>query len=719
MAMQVEITVDVSKLKSAIKDVNYDIATLKVNGSNVTIGGKKINAEVKEIKKNINETANAAKKAGVEGAAAAAKTANGIKNLSTQTKGAIGFIGNMIKGFLTPWTLIIVAIDLAYKTIKSMYDGLTDSIEELIQKSQLFVKQSEKEISRFNNEKKAVDDLVKSLDELSKKGILNSEEQLRAQGIADRLNKKYKDLKITIDDIIGAIQDWDQAQKKIAVTNDKTEMNLLQQQYEAKKRAVEALMKDVTGDKNYTFDKALEGRDLFNFWQRNSPDTWGPGPTFYQIRQMGALYNSGDITGKRDSLLYFINHFTHDKKVEAAIDAFNELIDIEEKLNEYNNPGAIVDRANARVAEQIGGIEKEADRIATSNQKAKAALQKAQQEAEFNALPIEKQMQLLQAQAETTRAQIDALNQQAEAAASTVGVKLSDLDAMVAQVETEKGRIEKVDYDLQDALERQRNLQVQIGRAIDDEKRWYPGVTPAIWHDPSTAAYGWYTETLKPLEDQLAEVQKKRKELEAEKENLTTSFVDISANLADVNLRMKQSGLDYQETLAKSIELQQKLFDITKQWGELNTQQLAKSALELQKYQKAQDLIKNGVLSVESQILKKQGHEREALVLEQRRSIEKILERPLDTQKDKDLLNSIENYADIQMALNGLNEAKMNLQGDKVQANELARMGGFSSSIVVDRMDVNKEALRVAKRSSDYLNTINTGIQQIHDDLNF
>ena len=71
------------------------------------------------------------------------------------------------------------------------------------------------------------------------------------------------------------------------------------------------------------------------------------------------------------------------------------------------------------------------------------------------------------------------------------------------------------------------------------------------------------------------------------------------------------------------------------------------------------------------------------------------------------------------MALNNLNSAKMNLQGDKVQANELARMGGFSSSIVVDRMDVNKEALRVARQSNGYLNTINTGIQQIHQDLNF
>ena len=95
------------------------------------------------------------------------------------------------------------------------------------------------------------------------------------------------------------------------------------------------------------------------------------------------------------------------------------------------------------------------------------------------------------------------------------------------------------------------------------------------------------------------------------------------------------------------------------------------------------------------------------------------MERSLDATKDAALIRSIENQADMQMALEGLNNTNLNLQSDKIYSNELARMGGFSSSVVVDRMDVNKEILNTNKKSNEYLNTINSSIKNIHDDLNF
>lgn len=721
MAMQVQITVDVSKLKSAIKDINYDIATLKVNGSNVTIGGKKLNAEVKETKRNVQQLNKELKKTGAEGAAAAAKTAAGLKGMSAQSKAAIGFIGNMIKGFITPWTLLIIGVDLAWRGIKKIYNDLTDSVAELIHKSQLYVKWTDKQISKFNEEKKTVDELVKALDDLHKKGVLNNDEQMRAQNIIDKLNKQYKGLKLSIDDVIGSTEKWLNAQKRIGQTQDQIELGLLNEKRESQKKNVEAILKDVFG-KNYTLDKAVTGSDFFNWSQRNMP-TWLGGASDEEMMATGAKFNKGDLTGKRDTLKEVIRKYGNNEVLQQAIDALDELIATDEQITNIVDPRSIKDRADKRAEKTIGQIEKTTNTLEEQNKRARQQLEQQDIDDAFNAKPIEQRMAILKNQADTTRQEIDEINRQIETAASLVGVKTEDLNKMVADAQKTQAKIDSLDSQIAAAAQKEQSLQEEIGKRMYEIEDQFPMASEEVLRskggNPRPMAAIVFEANVEPLEKQLEALRKQKEALEAERSGLATDYEGISSDLSDANIKMKQSGLDYQEALAKSIQLQQTLYDVTKKWGELNSQQLAKAAADLEKYQKAQDLIKNGVFSVESQVLKKQGHERESLVLEQRRNIEKILERPLDSQKDKGLLDSIENYADVQMALNGLNEAKMNLQSDKVQANSLARMGGFSSSIVVDRMDVNKEALKVAKKSSDYLNTINTGIQQIHKDLNF
>ena len=106
--------------------------------------------------------------------------------------------------------------------------------------------------------------------------------------------------------------------------------------------------------------------------------------------------------------------------------------------------------------------------------------------------------------------------------------------------------------------------------------------------------------------------------------------------------------------------------------------------------------------------------ERESIVKSLTKQIEGQLGRPLG-EKDQALRESIEAGADVQMALKNINTTKQQLQNDQVYSNELARMGGFSSSIVVDRMDINKEILNVNKQANNNLNTIANSVQKIYD----
>ena len=85
---------------------------------------------------------------------------------------------------------------------------------------------------------------------------------------------------------------------------------------------------------------------------------------------------------------------------------------------------------------------------------------------------------------------------------------------------------------------------------------------------------------------------------------------------------------------------------------------------------------------------------------------------------DRQFYNIAERMTDIQMASNALDQTNtVSPQSDKVYTNWLAQMGGFSSSVVVDRMDINKQILNTNKSSNQYLNNINEGIQEVRKNL--
>lgn len=725
-----QFNVDLTKFKSKIAEARQQIATLVVQGKKVAFdtpkqkigeGLDKAKQKMKEFKDSFRSGSSQIVEAGQKIDKQNQNITKGLIGVSGQAKQAISFIATMMKGLLNPWTLLIVAITSVYKTFSYFYNKLTVSISELIQKSQAYISWVDKEIEKTNEEKKAAEDLVKVLQKLASKVVLNNSEQLYAQSIIDKLNEKYKGLKLTIDKVTGSIVGLKQAQAEISRQDEQNQIDALNSRYNVHKFNAQTLMKDLFDDKDFTLDDIITGRGFFSFAQKYMP-TWLGGASDFEMKEFGARWNYGTLADRLEVLQDFVRKYANDddaiKKANAAIEEFQQLVKIEEERNDFNSPSSINARAEARVQGELDRIEKEADQLGTKNYKARKQLQAAKEKDKFEALSLEDQLKTLSTQADATKAEIESITSQVDTAAAEIGIRLDKVDEMAKKAEMEKNRIIAVDDQISAIDERQRTLQMQIGRRRADVLNQMPGASEAVLKSKWTDAGRLYDYEgyVKPRQDELNALRQKRQKMEQERNRLAAEFTDLSNELADIEVKFKESGLDYQEILQKLITLQQKLYDTEKQWQAKNAERLAQEQAQLDKYQKVLDFFRKGQQSVQNQLLRKQGNERQAIINETRATIEQDLGRKLDETKDANLIKAAEDWADIQMALKGLDN-QIKPQSDQVYSNELARMGGFSSSIVVDRMDVNRQILNANRKSNDYLNTINTGIQDINKNL--
>ena len=167
MAAKVDIVVDISKLRDAIAQAQQDVASLKVNGQQVTIGGKRIDAQINKTNNEVKKLNKTVQQTGQTAQQSTQKALTGLKAMSAQAKQAVGYVKSFAQSLITPWTFLIIAVEAASKTFQYFWSNLTENIDKATARGQSAIKSAQRQIKKTEQRTKTVNDLIKQLDELN------------------------------------------------------------------------------------------------------------------------------------------------------------------------------------------------------------------------------------------------------------------------------------------------------------------------------------------------------------------------------------------------------------------------------------------------------------------------------------------------------------------------------------------------------------------------
>lgn len=768
MAAKVDIVVDISKLRDAIAQAQQDVASLKVNGQQVTIGGKRIDAQINKTNNEVKKLNKTVQQTGQTAQQSTQKALTGLKAMTSQAKQAVGYVKSFAQSLITPWTFLIIAVEAASKTFQYFWSNLTENIDKATARGQSAIKSAQRQIKKTEQRTKTVNDLIKQLDELNKLEDVSDEQRAVGASIINRLNKEYKVFGITLDEVTGKYQGLYQAQMIVDARNREIEAANIRKQIQGQRQVVNATIKDVLGG-NIELGKSINGSDLTNWAERLGgtllaqnanllANKWGKGNDLYAIRDV--FQQMMDGLSDRQNVA----------QLQKIIDEVNELIDYYQQLNNVNSISRTAADSAKRLAdsfeEQRKAIKDTREEIEKLNQQ----YQQGQKQSEFDALSPKEKVKALQEEIKALEERNQAIgdlknsNQQKIDQSRFKADNLRILkeenfaqqqalqEQVDARVEANRVAEKKISVysnsqRLKDLEEQKKPIQSQldfIDRKIESSKSYNNGAYQIS--DKELEKRSKLLDQLKPINDQIDKIYGKiksakdeialndqlnladQKQIDALEASVKQLEIDAK-NFGDAAYGAEQEVVDIQLERAKN---QNEIVNKKKQQAEL-TKQIAeaeaKAAEEARQRQiqnlnrsmNVQDTLRDIADKGQIELLKKQGKNIEAQALEREKIIEDLTKR-IETQlgrplgeKDQAIREQIAAGADIQMALKGLNTDKPQLQNDQVYSNELARMGGFSSSIVVDRMDINKELLNVNKQANNNLNTIANSVQKIYD----
>ena len=766
MAVKVDIRADVSQLKEAINQAQGDITQLKVNGSTVTIGGKKVKAEVKEVTNEVKKLNKEIQKTNASTQQGAAQTLRSLKGVGEYTKRAAGFVKGIAQSLITPWTFLIIAVEAAIKTFKYFFNNLNESIAKTTARGQSAIKAAQREIKKTEQRTRAVDDLIKKIEELNKLQGLSDDQKAYGASLIRRLNKEYKIFGITLDETTEKYQGLYQAKVKADAAARAKQSEELRKQIQAQRLLANTALKDIFG-KGIEVGKPINGNDLFTFAERynQTPGSkmsgtlermWGNGKDLYAIRAVLDKLLNGKLSTRQNVA-----------DIQKAIDAVNSLIDYTQKLDDLNS----ISRAAADSAQRLStSFDEQRKAIKATREeveKLNAQYQKSQKQAQFDALAPKDQIEALKEEVKALEDRNAALEQTELANQEYKAKKSAEATSMNKSKQSMQDQQESLEKDIKTRKAANAQLDKEIaahnekfGRQRRDWQVEYDILDKSI-KAGETYNHGKYRASDKDYarRAQLAEyialadapVKEMRATIDANKKAIAEAearIKELVPLINDAETQAKTFGdeaLNAEQTsLTAEAQRIQNLTDIAqkkKQIAEIQrkiAEEEAKAAAEAKKAAQAeaeanrrmmqQQMNAEGTLAgiaekAQIEMLKAQGKkieadakERQSIVKSLTKQIEGQLGRPLG-EKDQAFRDSIEAAADIQMALKGINNTttRPQIQSDQVYSNELARMGGFSSSIVVDRMDINKEILNVNKQANNNLNTIANSVQKIYD----
>ena len=712
----------------------------------------KISLDSSELKKGLNQAEQAVKKTGQEMANATKKLDNFGDNadravraidsvsgaLGQASTGISGLAGDLIALVKNPMAAAIAAITALVAVGVKLWDKLTLSAEEYAKKASFEFEQAQKKFNDLTNAQKEDSGYLDRLKEISQEENISNSLKTEAISIIQSLTDRYGDLGISIDVTTGKIHGLDEGMAK---ANKKMS--------EFAKEAKRLELRKAESVANSKIGLINKGRGLYSHF---TPFDFG-GKTYGTslAHKWGGfeLSNEGGIeklaTNSRNS---------------EILNMAKQILDLRKKMGEVINPDS--EEFNPRALQFLKQREEGLKNLIRLQFKLEVANEMASKTAKSSDLSeMWRNASLAIQEVILKQKEYNELAREGDKTGTIspeeIAIHAAKVSKTQRNIEAQRQKQKQYSEDADTLIENQRIEDASGGDKLKKVEQKIDVVADLKIESQNT---------LKNLEEELAPVQekinallKKTKaglispeetqellSLTEESANLNLKIETCKANIIkyefeEVKLAQEKNAIEKErkkhiDDILLSLEnesdiLSLRINGLDDEAEELELiNQLKSKGVELSNEDlriiidkkkalnslKLRDYFQNENKSLDIQGMKENGELREVLRLEVLRNAEKIKGGKLT----KEELKNVERLADRQfelqnrsgkIELNGYKQT-LNIRGELT--NELARRGGFTSSVVSDPMwTINQQLLQVQKSQNNILSSIRDDIKNV------
>jgi hypothetical protein len=713
----------------------------------------KISLDSSELKKGLNQAEQSVKKAGKEmnsatekldkfgdNADRAVRAIDSVGGALGQTStGISGLAGDLIDLVKNPMSAVIAAFGLLVAVGVKVWDKLTESAEEYNKRLERMAQYAKERSEKIIQEQKDEEEYIQVLKDLAQHEKLSNLEKIVAITLVDELTKKYGNLGISIDKATGKIIGLDEAFESLLNRQRNEKIKALEEEVKIAQRQahvrasqmtgslqitriknsggrtdttegeVSQDYKDLTQARNMGYDVKLNTRDKRKWsWASNYSGNFGENDADPEQLRLNKLWNEGGLEGKL--------RFAQEMQNRAGVREDQEKVKMYQDLAAHLQ--VLIDK------------EKELARIRKyGTTDPKEWLKKT------TAVTEGIRQDQTQAEAEKTRI-IDDWNKGVDQ--RNYNDLESDLDKIIWKEKELKGVVQQR-KDVESKIQALKKQLADNDRLQESAK----GIKDEFARN----------ERIYQLTVKRREILAEMSGLEIQRERILTNEMTIEEQIADLHQRSKDFYKDKIDALNEEIVLanlklkgaddeitKQKIINELKAKG-LKIDMAQIDAIIAKQKQlggiKLQDYFKDQNESIDIQAKRRNGNEREALRLEVLRNAErikgskltaeeiKIAERLADrqwrlrTNKPVDIPKPSQGKGSKTDSQNDTPEKQvveykqtLNIRGELT--NELARRGGFTSSVVSDpSRSINQQLLQIQKSQNNILTGIRDDIKNV------
>ena len=713
----------------------------------------KISLDSSELKKGLNQAEQSVKKTGQEMSNATKKLDNFGDNadravraidsvggaLGQASTGISGLAGDLIDLVKNPMSAAIAAITALVAIGVKLWDKLTLSAEEYAKKASFEFEQAQKKFNDLINTQKEDSGYLDRLKEISQEENISNALKIEAISIIQSLTDRYGDLGISIDVTTGKIHGLDEG---IAKANKKMS--------EFAKEAKRLELRKAESVADSKIGLIYKGRGVYSHF---TPFDFG-GKSFGT--SMAHRWAGYDVSNKGG----IENLATNIRSSEIVKNMAKQILDLRKKMGEVINPDS--EEFNPQALKFLKQREEGLKNLIRLQLKLEVANKIASETAG--------DAELSQKWRDASLAIQELILKQKEYnELAREGDKTGTLSPEEMAIHAAK--VSKIQSDTEAQRQRQKQYSEETNALIENQRiEDVSGVDKLKKVEQKIDVVADLKiesqNTLKNLEQELAPVQQKINELlKKSKAGLITpeetqELLSLTEKIANINLKIETSKADIIKYEFEEVKLAQEKNAIEKERKKhiddillslenesdilslringLDNEaeelelinQLKSKGVELSNEDlqiiidkkkalnslKLRDYFQNENKSLDIQGMKENGELKEALRLEVLRNAEKIKGGKLT----KEELKNVERLADRQFELQNRsgkgeeNRYKQTLNVRGELTNELARRGGFTSSVVSDPMwTINQQLLQVQKYQNNILSSIRDDIKNV------
>ena len=702
---EIVLTVDASQAKQALNAVNQAITQAKINGATITLDGTKVTNEVKKIDEAVKKVGKDIQKTTTE---QAKNGTEGVKAVTNQFGKGVGQIRGFLRGAVSWWTLIIIAMEMATKAVKYFFNNLTQSVSKMTTRGQVAIKIAEQNKKKVQQETKAAQDLIGKLQELNKVQKLSLQQQRLADSIVVKLNKQYKELGITLDQTTGKYINLYEAQLKIEQRNRTVQANTLRNQISAQKDVINAALKTAFGSE-INIDQNVAGSQFFTLAQKLGK-TLGAQNADILARK----WNTHDIEKQLEVIDELIAGLSSSSKfmqnASTVRDAMKALVDYKNQLRDLNSIDTQIIDANNRLTEAFRAQRDALRATKEQTDKLNKAYKDQQRANSLDGLSPEDRANAL-------KNEVNQLEKRNQILAQTKKIRQSQYDKAMADSFSDPINFEWLEDRLRESQKSIQEIEGEYDNLVTKRSKyvsWFAQRDGKMLTPDEVELSRQYAEKMQKLTD---DINKKQKELTAQQDKLNNLKSDY-----------KDAEIQIQASTQRLLQIEQALADIDKEKVEnINeiqqlTQQIAniEAQIEQAKQKQAEEQQQridnykdyvNGLFRKQSDTLNAIiGKKKQSLLLQAKINAQKILGRDLTEEE----LETLKKYAEVDQLISKYKQGqKVDIGRQTVITNDIARKGGYASSVVVDRsVDVNQQILAVQKTQEKLMSDIKDLMKQ-------